>query len=92
MLQLSSRSAGIGIPNVGTLFSASGTVTVMFNTTRRTQTFIDPGRHFDAAAQAGRPVDDRRSSRPRRCPTARVNPTAPPGGEVYIAATIDGAR
>ena len=38
-----SQSAGIGLPEVGSLFHVSGTITVMFNTTREDQVFEMPG-------------------------------------------------
>ncbi|NOS68309.1 MAG: calcium-binding protein, partial [Verrucomicrobia bacterium] len=35
-------SAGLGLPNIGSVFEVSGSVTVMFNTTLATQTFTIP--------------------------------------------------
>ena len=35
-------SAGLGLPNIGSVFEVSGSVTVTFNTTKATQTFNMP--------------------------------------------------
>jgi len=79
-------SAGIGLPNLGNLFSVSGSVTVMFNTTRQDQVFqipddflplLHPGDPTTITIYASSPGLD-----------GQRNPAAPPGGEIYVSATI----
>ena len=41
MLQVSAGGS-IGLPNVGNLFSVTGTVSIMFNTTLKEKTFVIP--------------------------------------------------
>jgi len=81
-----SSSAALGIPGVGDLFKISGSVTVMFNTTRQEQHFqipqaflplLHPGEPTVIAIFASAPSLD-----------GTRNPNAPPGGEVYVQATI----
>ena len=81
-----SAERGIGLPNVGTLFSASGSVSIMFNTTLRDQTFkipdaflplLHPGEPTEITIYGSAPgLDGQRRS------------DAPAGGEVYVKATI----
>ncbi len=81
-----SASRGIGLPNMGTLFSASGSVSVMFNTTLRDKTFkipdaflplLHPGEPTEIVIYGAAPgLDGQRRS------------DAPPGGEVYVKAVI----
>jgi len=79
-------SADIGLPNVGNLFSISGSVSVMFNTTMQDQSFdipdaflplLDPGDPTTIEIFGAAPGLD-----------GLRNPNAPPGGEVYISASI----
>ena len=81
-----SAGGGIGLPDVGNLFSASGTVSVMFNTTLTRQDLPDPGRFLPLL----RPGDPRRSPSTRAAPglDGQRNPSAPAGGEIYVKATI----
>ena len=81
-----SSGGGIGLPNMGTLFSATGSVSIMFNTTLRGPALQDP-RRVPAAAAPGRADRDRHlrlGPRPRR----PAPPDAPAGGEIYVKATI----
>ena len=81
-----SAERGIGLPNVGTLFSASGSVSIMFNTTLRDKTFkipdaflplLHPGEPTEITIYGSAPgLDGQRRS------------DAPAGGEVYVKATI----
>ena len=60
-----SSGGGIGLPNMGTLFSATGSVSVMFNTTLRDKTFRIPDA-FLPLLHPGEPTDHHRSTvRPR---------------------------
>ncbi|HEX6130266.1 MAG TPA: hypothetical protein VF044_00950, partial [Actinomycetota bacterium] len=79
-------SAGVGLPNLGTLFSVSGSVSVMFNTTLQDQVFqvpdaflplLDPGDPTTITIYGAAPGLD-----------GGRNPNAPPGGEVYVRASI----
>ncbi len=42
-----SQGGGIGLPGLGTLFSATGSTTLMFNTTLRDVTFTIPDEFLD---------------------------------------------
>ena len=79
--------AGIGIPDVGSLFSISGTVTVVFNTTLQQQQFTVPNA-FLPLLTAGQPSTITiYASAPG--PNGAPNPNAPAGGQVYVAANIN---
>src|SRR2546425_1666067 len=81
-----SASAGLGLPGLGDLFKISGSVTVMFNTTRQDQVFHIP-EAFLPLLKPGEPtVIEIFASAPALDGTR--NPRAPPGGEVYVQATI----
>ena len=67
----------------------SGTVTVMFNTTRQDVMFRSPTRSCRCSSPATRRRS--RSSARRPASTASRNPSAPAGGEIYIKATINAA-
>ncbi len=79
-------SAGIGIPNLGSLFSISGSVTVMFNTTLQDQVFQIP----DDFLPLLHPGDPTTITIFKSAPgvDGQRNPNAPPGGEVYVSATV----
>ena len=81
-----SAGGGIGLPNVGNLFSASGTVSVMFNTTLTDKTFRIP----DSFLPLLRPTDPRTITIYAAAPglDGQRNPSAPAGGEIYVKATI----
>ncbi len=79
-------SAGLGLPGVGSLFQVKGSVSVMFNTTLQDQTFkipdsflplLKPGEPTTITIFAAAPGLD-----------GKKRPNAPPGGEVYVTATI----
>ena len=80
------QSRDLGLPGIGNLFKASGSTTIMFNTTLRDQVFqipdsflplLNPGDPTSITIFASAPgLDGKR----------RAN--APPGGEIYIVATI----
>ena len=79
--------ASIGIPDVGSLFSISGTVTVVFNTTLQQQQFTVPNA-FLPLLTAGQPSTITiYASAPG--PNGAPNPNAPAGGQVYVAANIN---
>ncbi|HEX5858381.1 MAG TPA: hypothetical protein VFY91_09765, partial [Microbacterium sp.] len=80
-----STGAGIGLPNIGSLFSASGSVYVLFNTTLADQTFTVPNAFLPLLEPGMSPVI--------------IIPKAPPGMDgqpdpaatgpsIYIVATI----
>ena len=79
-----SQSAGIGLPDVGDLFSASGTVSVMFNTTFQDQSFRIPDA-FLPLLHPGEPTTiEIYASQPKLDGTRDPNGTP----EVYIVASI----
>src|SRR5262249_17403612 len=79
-----SQTADIGIPNVGSLFQASGTVSVMFNSTRQDVVFQVP-QAFLPLLDPGDPTTlTIFSAAPR--PDGGRNPSASP--EIYVAASI----
>ena len=79
--------ASIGLPNVGSLFSISGTVTVVFNTTLQQQQFTVPNA-FLPLLTAGQPSTITIfASAPG--PNGAPNPNAPAGGQIYVAANIN---
>ena len=81
-----SRSAGIGLPNIGSLFSVDGSVKVMFNTTRQDQTFTIPA-NFLPLLKPGDPTTiNIFASAPGL--DGQRDPNAPPGGEIYVQASI----
>ena len=82
-----SAGGGIGLPSVGNLFSATGTVTVMFNSMREDVTFqipdaflplLDDGDPTTIVIYGSAPGLD-----------GQRNPDAPATGEIYIQATIN---
>src|SRR5262249_24208511 len=79
-------SAGLGLPNVGSLFSIKGSVSVMFNTTRQEQNFKIP----DAFLPLLHPGDPTTITIFAAAPglDGQKNPNAPPGGEIYVVATV----
>jgi Ca2+-binding RTX toxin-like protein len=86
--QLTISSGGsVGLPDVGNLFSATGTVTVMFNTTLHDKTFTIPASFLPLL----NPGDPTSITIYGAAPTlsGQRNPNAPPGGEIYVMATID---
>ena len=79
--------ASIGLPDVGSLFSITGTVTVMFNTTLQQQQFTVPNA-FLPLLTAGQPSTITiYGSAPG--PNGAPNPNAPAGGQIYVAANIN---
>ncbi len=85
MLSVSS-SAGVGLPDIGTLFKVTGTVKVMFNTTRQDQSFQIP-QDFLPLLNPGDPTTlTIFKSAPG--PDGQRSANAPPGGEIYVAASI----
>ena len=85
LIQVNS-SAGIGIPGVGDIFSVSGSVSVMFNTTLQDQVFNIPDA-FLPLLQDGDPTSIVIYGSAPGLDGMR-NPNAPASGEVYITATI----
>ena len=81
-----SAGGGIGLPNVGTLFSVTGSVTVMFNTTLHDKVFTVP----DSFLPLLQPTDPRTISIFKSAPglSGQANPAGPPGGEIYVKAII----
>ena len=79
--------ADLGLPGVGSLFSISGSVSVMFNTTLQDQVFQIP----DAFLPLLKPGDPTSITIYASAPglTGGRNPLAPPGGEVYVSAQIN---
>jgi hypothetical protein len=81
-----SASAGIGLPDVGDLFRASGSVTVMFNTTLQDQVFVIPDAFLPLINEGDPTTIEIFASAPGL--DGMRNPNAPPGGEVYLVASI----
>jgi len=79
-------SAGIGLPNIGNIFSVSGSVSVMFNTTRQDQVFQIPTTSCRCCIRGTRPRSP--SSPPRRASTGSATCPRRPAGEIYVSATI----
>ena len=79
-----SKSAGVGLPNVGTLFQATGTVSVMFNTTFQDQSFKIP----DAFLPLLNPGDP--TTIPIFAAPPKLDGSKDPNGvpSVYIVATV----
>ena len=81
-----SSGGGIGLPNMGTLFSATGSVSIMFNTTMRDRHFKIPDA-FLPLLHPGEPTEIVIfGSAPGLDGQRRAD--APAGGEAYIKATI----
>ncbi|HEX4527586.1 MAG TPA: hypothetical protein VH108_12695 [Gaiellaceae bacterium] len=80
-------SAGLGIPGIGSLFSISGTVSVMFNTTKQDQVFQIPD-DFLPLLHPGDPTSITIFKSAPGLDGLR-NPNSPPGGEIYVSATIN---
>ena len=80
-------SAGIGLPNVGSLFSVERHRHGDVQHDAPGSGLHDPDA-FLPLLEPGRPDDDRRSSAPRRASTAQRNPNAPAGGEIYVKAIV----
>ena len=78
--------ANLGLPGVGSLFSISGTVSVMFNTTLQDQAFKIP----DAFLPLLKPGDPTTITIYGSAPGlgGGRNPNAPAGGQVYVTASI----
>src|SRR4051794_1362516 len=81
-----SAGGSVGLPNVGTAFSVTGSVSVMFNTTLHDKTFQIPD-DFLPLLHPGDPTTLTIFSAAPGLDGHR-NPNAPPGGEVYVKATI----
>ncbi|HEY3484830.1 MAG TPA: calcium-binding protein, partial [Ilumatobacteraceae bacterium] len=80
------QSAGLGLPAVGSLFSASGSIVVMFNTTFEDQSFVVP-ESFAPLVEAGLPARfDIFKSAPGL--DGQFDPAGDPDGEVYVVAVI----
>ncbi len=79
-------SADVGLPGVGDIFSASGEVTVMFNTTLQEQVFVIPESFQPLLEDDGISEITIFAAAPGIDGTQ--NPRAPPGGEIYFTATI----
>ena len=80
-------SVGLGLPSVGSLFSASGSVTIMFNTTRQDQVFTIPPAFLPLLDPGDPTTIEIWGSAPRLDGTR--NPSAPASGEVYIKAIVN---
>jgi hypothetical protein len=81
-----SSGGSIGLPGAGTLFSITGSISVMFNTTKQDQVFQIPP-DFLPLLHPGDPTSITiYKAAPGLDGTPR--PNAPAGGEVYVSATI----
>ena len=78
---------GIGLPDLGTAFRASGSVKVMFNTLRRDVTFVLPPA-FRPLLVNGDPGEITIFGSAPALDGGR-NPSAPPGGEIYVKAIVE---
>ena len=80
-----SAGVGIGLPDVGSLFSATGSVNVVFNTTLADQSFTVPAAFLPLLL----PGQSSTFVIPKSAPgiDGRANPTAP--AAIYVAATIE---
>ncbi|HWG93174.1 MAG TPA: VCBS repeat-containing protein, partial [Mycobacteriales bacterium] len=78
---------GLGLPDLGTLFRATGTVTLMFNTTREDITFVLPESFLPLLRPGDPRVVEIYGSAPGL--DGGRNPSAPATGEVYVRATVE---
>lgn len=78
--------ASLGLPDVGDLFKLSGSVTVMFNTTLKDQIFNIPDAFLPLLDEGDPTTIEIFASAPSL--DGQRNPRAPPGGEVYVQASI----
>ena len=81
-----SAGASLGLPDVGDLFELSGSVTVMFNTTLQDQVFDIPDAFLPLLDEGDPTTIEIFAAAPGL--DGQRNPRAPPGGEVYVQASI----
>ncbi|NMM32989.1 MAG: calcium-binding protein, partial [Phycicoccus sp.] len=81
-----SSGVGIGLPNIGSLFSATGSVNIIFNTTLVDQTFVVPNAFIPLLLPGQSPVFLIPKSPPGI--DGQPDPNAPAGGSIYIVASI----
>ncbi len=80
------KGVNIGLPDIGSLFSATGSVNIIFNTTLADQTFVVPNAFLPLLLPGQSPVFYIPKSPPGI--DGQPDPTAPPGGAIYVVASI----